>query len=133
MLVIITNSFTHCIHQSYIFPLDDRAAVCDFESWIDGKCTKGVVQEKQQARSTYKTALSNGQQAQLLDQKRGDVFEIHVGNIMPGQMVVIKMSYVCDPPIEGDAIRFWVPANVAPRYSPREVKKKQKKSEANHC
>ena len=59
-----------------MFPLDERAAVCGFEAEIDGVVTKGVVQEKQQARDTYNQAVAQGDGAQLLEQKRADVFEL---------------------------------------------------------
>ena len=38
--------------------------------------TKGIVQEKQQARDTYNQAVAQGDGAQLLEQKRTDVFEL---------------------------------------------------------
>ena len=59
-----------------MFPLDERAAVCGFEAEIDGVVTKGVVQEKEQARDTYHQAVAQGDGAQLLEQKRADVFEL---------------------------------------------------------
>ena len=87
------NTEAFPIEAVYVFPLDERAAVCGFEIEIDGyvlcavwlcawlmmRCrviTKGVVQEKQQARATYEHAVSHGDGAQLLEQKRTDIFEL---------------------------------------------------------
>ena len=42
--------------------------------------TTGAVQEKQQARETYSKAVAGGQSAQLLEQKRADVFELVRGD-----------------------------------------------------
>ena len=108
--------------QIYCFPLDERAAVCDFETNIDGIITKGIVQEKKAARETFNSAVQRGAGAQLLEQRRNDVFEMHVGNILPRQMVTIKLTYVCETKIDvGGEVRFLLPANVAPRYSPPSV------------
>ncbi len=38
--------------------------------------TKGIVQEKEQARESYHSAVARGDSAQLLEQKRADVFEL---------------------------------------------------------
>jgi hypothetical protein len=111
-----TESFP--IEAVYVFPLDERAAVCGFEAEIDGVVTKGVVQEKQQARDTYEQAIAHGDGAQLLEQKRTDVFELKVGNLLPGQRASITIVTVADLKIEGDDVRFFLPTFVAPRYHP---------------
>eukprot|EP00053_Salpingoeca_punica_P017620 m.170064 g.170064 ORF g.170064 m.170064 type:complete len:931 (+) comp17248_c0_seq2:123-2915(+) len=102
----------------FVFPLDERAAVCGFEVTIDGKTTVGEVQEKQQAEQTYVQAVARGDSAQLLEQKRADVFQMRVGNLQPGQQADIKITYVADMKIEEDAVRLLVPTSVAPRYHP---------------
>ena len=109
------------IPQIYAFPLDERAAVCAYECEIDGVVTRGKVMAHQEAVRTYHAALEQKKEAQLLEQRRSDVFQIRVGNIKPRQVVTTKLTYVCETKIEGDAVRFIVPANVAPRYSPHSV------------
>ena len=59
----------------------------------DREITKGVVQEKQQARATYGQAVSRGDGAQLLEQKRTDVFELSVGNLLPGQHATVTILF----------------------------------------
>ncbi len=54
--------------------------------------TKGIVQEKQQARDTYNAAIAKGDGAQLLEQKRTDVFEL-VSVI--GSCMVFLDSHFC--------------------------------------
>ena len=100
----------------YRFPLDSRAAVCGFEVEADGVLTRGEVQAKVEARQTYTAAISRGDGAQLLEQDRGDVFRMAVGNVRPGQTVTVKISYVTDLKIDGDAVVFYLPTHVAPRY-----------------
>jgi hypothetical protein len=38
--------------------------------------TKGIVKEKLEARANYEQAVAQGNSAQLLEQKRADVFEL---------------------------------------------------------
>ena len=106
------------IEAVYVFPIDERAAVCGFEAEIDGVVTKGVVQEKQQARATYEKAIASGDGAQLLEQKRADIFELTVGNLLPNQRATIRITTVADLKIEGEDVRFFLPTFVAPRYQP---------------
>ena len=66
--------------------------MCAFEVEIDGVVTKGVVQEKAQARATYEAALAAGDGAQLLEQQRPDVFTMAVGNLRPGQACTVSIT-----------------------------------------
>eukprot|EP00042_Codosiga_hollandica_P058189 m.873868 g.873868 ORF g.873868 m.873868 type:complete len:910 (+) comp59792_c0_seq2:158-2887(+) len=107
------------VEAVYVFPVDERAAICAFHADIDGVVTKGIVREKQAARQTYDRALARGDGAQLLEQKRTDVFELRVGNLKPGQTATISITSVADLKIEGDAVCYFLPTFVAPRYTPR--------------
>ena len=57
------------IEAKYVFPLDDMAAVCGFEAFINGKHIVGVVKEKEQAHREYKEAISKGHGAYLMDEE----------------------------------------------------------------
>ena len=51
-----------------MFPLDEHAAVCEFEAEIQGKKIAGVVKEKEQAALEYNQAIRRGDGAYLLEQ-----------------------------------------------------------------
>eukprot|EP00042_Codosiga_hollandica_P053811 m.713848 g.713848 ORF g.713848 m.713848 type:complete len:297 (-) comp58781_c0_seq54:1888-2778(-) len=112
------NNRSFPIEAVYVFPLDERAAVCAFESDIDGVVTKGEVRKKEEARATYEAAVARGDGAQLLEQKRTDIFELSVGNLLPGQTATISITMVADLKIEGEDVRYFLPTFVAPRYTP---------------
>ena len=109
------NQSTWPVEAVYIFPIDkfanknsiffvgvffffadscplSRAAVSGFEVEIDGVVTTAVVQEKAQARATYESAIAHGDSAQLLEEKRSDVFQMSVGNLKPGQYCTINIT-----------------------------------------
>ncbi|KAE8299772.1 Poly [ADP-ribose] polymerase 4 [Larimichthys crocea] len=96
--VIIFQKYTNLssvpIEAKYVFPLDDSAAVCGFEAFINGKHVVGQVKEKETARKEYKQAIEKGHGAYLMDQDAPDVFTISVGNLPPGATVLIKVTRV---------------------------------------
>jgi len=65
-----TNENNSSIEAKYVFPLDDQAAVCGFEAFINGKHIVGEVKEKEQAHKEYKEAISQGHGAYLMDQDK---------------------------------------------------------------
>ncbi|XP_029558577.1 protein mono-ADP-ribosyltransferase PARP4 isoform X1 [Salmo trutta] len=109
-----TNQSTAPIEAKYVFPLDDSAAVCGFEAFINGKHVMGQVKEKQQARKEYKQAIERGHGAYLMDQDAPDVFTISVGNLPAGATVLIKVTFVTELVVMEGLINFSLPGSVAP-------------------
>ncbi|GLD56648.1 poly [ADP-ribose], partial [Lates japonicus] len=87
--VIIFQKYTNMspvpIEAKYVFPLDDTAAVCGFEAFINGKHVVGK-----------------------------DVFTISVGNLPPGATVLIKVTFVSELIVRDGSILFSLPGSVAP-------------------
>ncbi|XP_041857533.1 protein mono-ADP-ribosyltransferase PARP4-like isoform X2 [Melanotaenia boesemani] len=109
-----TNQSFAPIEAKYVFPLDDSAAVCGFEAFINGKHVVGQVKEKEKARKEYKQAIEQGHGAYLMDQDAPDVFTISVGNLPPGATVLIKVTFVSELVVEDGSILFSLPGSVAP-------------------
>ncbi|KAG8430443.1 hypothetical protein GDO86_020590, partial [Hymenochirus boettgeri] len=100
-----------------------RIGCVSFEATVEGKRRLvAELQEKEQAHKTYDEAISQGQEAFLLeeDQSSRDVFTCSVGNLPPGQEAEVKLSFVQELPVEVDgAVRFVLPAVLNPRYTPK--------------
>ncbi|XP_054871211.1 protein mono-ADP-ribosyltransferase PARP4 isoform X1 [Amphiprion ocellaris] len=109
-----TNQSSVPIEAKYVFPLDDSAAVCGFEAFINGKHVVGQVKEKETARKEYKQAIAKGHGAYLMDQDAPDVFTISVGNLPPGATVLIKVTFVSELIVRDEAVLFSLPGSVAP-------------------
>ncbi|GAB5566201.1 von Willebrand factor A domain-containing protein 5A isoform X1 [Prionailurus iriomotensis] len=109
-----TNQSSVPIEAKYIFPLDDKAAVCGFEAFINGKHIVGEVKEKEAAHREYREAISQGHGAYLMDQDAPDVFTVSVGNLPPKAKVLIKITYIMELSIQGTRAVFFMPATVAP-------------------
>ncbi|KAM8854716.1 protein mono-ADP-ribosyltransferase PARP4 isoform 2-T2 [Spinachia spinachia] len=109
-----TNRSSVPIEAKYVFPLDDSAAVCGFEAFINGKHVVGQVKEKETARKEYKRAVEKGHGAYLMDQDTPDVFTISVGNLPPAASVLIKVTFVSELVVRDGSVLFSLPGSVAP-------------------
>uniref|UniRef100_A0A8B9ZFW7 Poly [ADP-ribose] polymerase n=1 Tax=Anas platyrhynchos TaxID=8839 RepID=A0A8B9ZFW7_ANAPL len=109
-----TNQSSSPIEAKYVFPLDDKAAVCGFEAFINGKHIIGKVKEKKQAHREYRKAISQGDGAYLMDQDAPDIFVISVGNLPPNSTVLIKITYITELSCQNGCITFHMPASVSP-------------------
>lgn len=114
VLQVYENRSTQPIEAKYVFPLDDMAAVCGFEAFINDKHVLGVVKEKEQAHREFKEAISKGHGAYLMDEETPEVFTVSVGNLPPAARVVIKITYVTELAVEEGDICFTLPGSVAP-------------------
>ncbi|KAM8819719.1 LOW QUALITY PROTEIN: protein mono-ADP-ribosyltransferase PARP4 [Eudromia elegans] len=114
MFQTYTNRSSSPIEAKYVFPLDDKAAVCGFEAFINGKHIIGEVKEKTQAHREYREAISQGDGAYLMDQDAPDIFVISVGNLPPNSTVLIKISYITELSSHNGCISFRLPVSVSP-------------------
>jgi len=112
------NPFRKAMEATYVFPLPTRAAVNDFAMEVRGQRIVGVVRPKKEAERMYNQAVSRGQTASLLTQRRPNVFAQSVGGIPPGEKVKVHLTYF--HPVESceGVVEYRVPMVVGPRYAP---------------
>ena len=119
---VVTTEFVNAndvaLEATYIFPLPDRAAVTGMTMTADGRTVEAELEERGQARETYDRAIAAGQRASIAEEERPDVFTMRVGNIRPGERVVVELRLVGPLPFEDGAASFRFPLVVAPRYVP---------------
>lgn len=114
------NDSSDLLEAVYKFPIIANAAICAFEVEMNGRIQKGVVEEKKKAEKQYEDTIKNTtNQASLLTQTAGDVFQLNVGNIPPKTAVTIKITYTNELPTSSvgpNELVYTVPTTVAPRY-----------------
>jgi Ca-activated chloride channel family protein len=115
------NNFSEKIEAVYVFPLPQNAAVDDMTMRIGERVVRGKIMRREEAREVYEAAKSNGQIASLLDQERPNIFTQSVANILPGEKIIIEISYVETLKYEDGAYEFVFPMVVGPRYIPNSV------------
>ncbi|WP_217494373.1 VIT and vWA domain-containing protein [Nibricoccus aquaticus] len=105
------------LEARYVFPGSTRAAVHAMTMTVGGRRIDAVIKEKGEARKTYEKAKSEGRTAALLEAARSNVFEMNVGNILPGDVVTVELRY--SEMISPEEGRYeWVfPTVVGPRYA----------------
>jgi Ca-activated chloride channel homolog len=114
---VYKNAGKKPIEAIYIFPASTRAAVYGMKMTIGEREIIAVIQEKQQARQAYEQAVKEGKTASLLEQQRPNVFQMNVGNIMPGDVIKVEMNYTELLIPEDGIYEFVYPTVVGPRYS----------------
>ncbi len=112
------NSFAFPIEAVYTFPLSQKGAVDDMTMTMGTRVIRAKIMKRQEARQAYEQAKSEGKTASLLDQERPNIFTQSVANILPGDKVVIEISYVETLKYEDGAYEFVFPMTVGPRYIP---------------
>lgn len=111
------NTGSSTLEAVYIFPGSTRAAVYAMTMKVGDRILKAKIREKQKAREEYETAKSEGKTATLLEQKRPNVFQMNVANILPGDTITVKLHYTEDLLSRDGIYEFVYPTVVGPRYS----------------
>ncbi|XP_048373973.1 von Willebrand factor A domain-containing protein 5A isoform X1 [Sphaerodactylus townsendi] len=116
------NEEKNPVEVTFVFPLDDEAAVYAFEGLIGGSRIEAQIREKEKAQQEYQDALSEGRQTFLLEREANtsDIFTCTLGNLPPDGEATLKLRYVQALAPEPDgAVRFVLPAVLNPRYVPQ--------------
>ncbi|WP_447965145.1 marine proteobacterial sortase target protein [Nitrospira sp. Ecomares 2.1] len=102
----------------YVFPLPEQAAVDHLRMRIGDRMIEGIIQERAEARKTFKQAKRKGQRASLLEQERPNVFTASVANLAPGEPIIVEIEF--QDTVRYDQGRFSLrfPMVVGPRYIP---------------
>ncbi|MGJ8665190.1 MAG: VIT and vWA domain-containing protein [Patiriisocius sp.] len=111
------NESTTAIEANYVFPMSTQAAIHDMKMKIGERVVNAKIFEKQKAEKVYNDAVKEGKRAAKLDQSRPNVFQMKVGNIMPGDRIAIDMYYTeMLAPLNGE-YQFVAPGVVGPRFT----------------
>lgn len=114
---VYVNAGKNALEAVYIFPGSTRAAVYGMTMTIGNRKLTAKIREKERARKEYETAKKEGKSTTLLEQKRPNIFQMNVANIMPGDTISVDMHYTeLLIPTEG-MYEFVYPTVVGPRYS----------------
>lgn len=105
------------IEATYVFPLSTKAAVHDMRMKIGDRTVQAKVFEKKKAKKIYDKAIKQGKRAAKLDQKRPNVFEMKVGNIIQGDEIIIELIYTEMINSINKEYQFVFPGVVGPRFT----------------
>lgn len=102
----------------YTFPLYESCSIVSFRCFIGSRLIEGVIQEKNDAKSTFQAAVERNEPAGLVEQQTADVFTTSLGNIPAGETIRVEIEYMMElkHDAEVDGLRFTIPTSIAPRY-----------------
>lgn len=112
-----TNNGDTPINARYVFPTATGVAVHGMKMRIGNELITAQIKEKEEAKTEYNEAKSEGKSASLMEQKRPNVFTMDVANIMPGEVVSIELHYTQLITPEDGLYEFVFPTVVGPRYA----------------
>jgi Ca-activated chloride channel homolog len=116
---VYKNTGLSVLEAIYVFPASTRAAVNGMKMTIGERTIIAKIEKKELARAEYEKAKQAGISASLLEQQKPNVFQMNVANILPGDEIMVELTYTeILLPDEG-VYSFIYPSVVGPRYSNR--------------
>jgi Ca-activated chloride channel family protein len=112
------NTLGEALEATYVFPLPDRAAVTHFRMEVAGRVVEGVLKERGEARREYDQAIQSGKRAAITEEERPGIFSLRVGNLMPGEQAMIRLTLTGPLTYDDAEVTYRFPLVVAPRYIP---------------
>jgi Ca-activated chloride channel family protein len=77
----------------YLFPLPADASVYSCEADINGRTIRAQVRERQEARQIAAEKKAAGFRTALVEAERENLFTLSLGNVQPGDLVIIQLKY----------------------------------------
>ena len=110
------NPGTDHIEVVYTFPMPAEAVLLDFEIELSERKLTATVVPKSEAEERYEDTVTDGDAAVMLEQPQPGLYTANVGNLAPGESVVLGFRYGLLLRWNGTDVRFSLPTTIAPRY-----------------
>ncbi|MGC2063751.1 MAG: VIT domain-containing protein [Thermodesulfovibrionales bacterium] len=114
---VYRNEGKRALEAVYVFPASTRAAVYGMRMTIGKRIVEAKIKRRDEAQQEYEEAKKQGRSASLLEQKRPNVFQMNVANIMAGDTITVELRYTELMVPEDRTYEFVYPTVVGPRYS----------------
>jgi Ca-activated chloride channel homolog len=118
LLQVFEQTAGQPLDVTYSFPLPAGAAVhrCEFE--VNGRVIKAVVMEENEARKTAVEHKAQGHRTALVEVERENLFTLSLGNVAPGDKLVIRFGYLQALERLGAQLSLRIPVCPGIRYIP---------------
>ncbi len=115
------NDSDQAIEGVFTFPVPRDATLLDLEVELGERRLRGQVVALGEARERYEDAVTDGDSAVLLERPEPGLYSVSLGNLQPGERVVIGYRYAQLLQAQGHGLRFALPTALAPRYGDPEA------------
>jgi Ca-activated chloride channel homolog len=110
------NTSSRTLEVVYTFPLPLSAVLLGFSAEFSGRRVDCEVMPRAQAEEVYETALAEGDAPALLEAGPDGLYTANIGNLKPGEEVVLEIRFAQLVAFEQGRLRLAVPMTIAPRY-----------------
>ena len=104
----------------FLFPLPASAAAYRCEMHVNGRVILAKVEERAAARKHFKELKASGRRAALAESERDNLFSLQLGNIQPGDRILMRFAYLQPVQRLREQRTLRIPVNPGIRYIPGE-------------
>lgn len=114
------NTSERVLEVVYTFPLPSQAVLLAFACELNGQRRQGAVVARPDAEARYEQALTEGDAPVMLEALGGGLHTANIGNLLPGDEVVLEVRFAQCLAFEQGRLRLAIPTTIAPRYGSAE-------------
>ncbi len=100
----------------FLFPLPADAATYRCEMRVNGRVISAKTEQRDEARKLFKQAKARGRRAALTESERDNLFTLSLGNLQPGDIVLMRFAYLQPVQRLRDRRTLRIPVNPGVRY-----------------
>ena len=100
----------------YLFPLPADAAVYRCEMRVNGRVIIAKTEKRSEALKLFKQAKARGWRAALTESERDNLFTLQLGNLQPGDIVLMRFAYLQPVQRLRERRTLRIPVNPGVRY-----------------
>lgn len=104
----------------FLFPLPADSAVYRCEMRVNGRVVMAKTEKRSEARKLFKQAKARGWRAALTESERDNLFTLQLGNLQPGDIVLMRFAYLQPVQRLRERRTLRIPVNPGVRYIPGE-------------
>lgn len=110
------NDSADVLEVVYTFPLQPAATLLGFAAEIGGRRLQAEIVARPKAEARYEEALADGDAPVLLERGDGGLHTANIGNLKPGETIVVELHAVELVALDQGRLRLAIPTTIAPRY-----------------
>jgi Ca-activated chloride channel family protein len=103
---------------TYTFPLPAAAAVYRCELQANGRVIRAKVEDRENAKRIFREQKAAGHRTALVERERANLFTLSLGNVQPGDVIVVRLAWFQPLDRSSDGLRLLIPTCPGVRYIP---------------